>query len=121
MGGKAISATVTPSKQDVAWAAGIFEGEGWSGSNIGKAKAQLGASPQVKVQMTDLEPPERLFRLFGGGFHRKSRDTRAKKPVYCWSASGERARQFLRDIFPYLSPRRQSQAIYTLKVGYKIG
>src|SRR5690349_18640689 len=117
MGGKAIEATVVPTKEDIAWAAGIFEGEGWAGSNIGKAKAQLGASPQVKVQMTDIEPPERLFKLFGGGFHNRTSKPPRKPKVYIWSASGERARKFLHDVFPFLSPRRQSQAIFALKVG----
>lgn len=82
--------------RDIAWAAGIFEGEGTAGHWDGSTKVHV-------VQKGDWLPL-RLQALFGGGIYFKSKGRYA-----LWSLGGPRARGFLLTIFPFLSPRRREQ------------
>lgn len=85
--------------QDVAWAAGFFEGEG----SIGKRA--------VLAHQVNRWPLEKLERTFGGTIGAKPRSGRDnnQQPCWHWSIGGEQARLFVRLIYPYLSPRRQEQ------------
>lgn len=90
-------ATVTPSGRDIAWAAGIYEGEG----NVGVSDERY---IRVLVTQKDTWLLFRLQKLFGGRV-----SARDKRACHYWAASGPRARGFIYTIFPYLSPRRQNQ------------
>jgi hypothetical protein len=62
---------------DIAWAAGLFEGEGTIVDSTG--------SVQLRVKMTDLDVLEKLFDVFGvggiyGPYESGSRDGRVRKP-----------------------------------------
>lgn len=92
-----------PSVIDIAWAAGIFEGEGSISGSIG-----LG----VHVVQKDRWLLDRFARLFGGSVSRRaSENPRSGQPleVHHWRLSGVRAHGFALTVFSFLSPRRRAQ------------
>jgi hypothetical protein len=100
-----LDATKTPTALDVAWAAGIYEGEG-SCVVSGKGKKSFSASVSQK-------DPELLYRmrdLFGGGvkFYQNVGPGH-KFDCYHWVICGDRARAFLGAIYPHLTARRKAQ------------
>ena len=95
-----------PSLQDIAWAAGIYEGEGHA-----RFTGTLSNSTRVCVAQKDDWLLRRMQELFGGTIYRR-RAVSPKNPHACdfWYLSGSRARGFLMTIFTFLSPRRKTQA-----------
>jgi hypothetical protein len=94
-------ATKAPTAIDVAWAAGIYEGEGTCSTKRKGAKAF-----SVTVSQKD---PELLYRLrdwFGGSVICFSN---GKFDCHRWAVSGDRSRVFLACIYPFLTSRRKSQ------------
>lgn len=110
-----LEASEHPTVKDIAWAAGVYEGEGsvcgtWYTKKNGSRLFMI----QATVPQVDFWLPERLRQLFGGTI----RTIRRKEPrlgfknsqdYYTWNASGSRARGFLMTIYTLLSPRRQAQ------------
>ena len=77
----------------IAWAAGIYEGEGtFSGGR------------SVRVVQKDSWLIYRIAKLFGG-------TVSTERGYYTWTVTGERARGFLLTIFSFLSPRRRKQIL----------
>jgi hypothetical protein len=92
------SAAETPSALDIAWAAGIFEGEGYTG-----------LTNECSVVVISQKDPWLLLKLqrqFGGNVQNPNNGS----TCYRWGIYGARARGFLMTIFTYLSPRRRIQA-----------
>ena len=90
-----LEAVCRPSLLDIAWAAGIYEGEGSVQRNTGA----------VGICQKDKEILLRLTKLFGGSI-----SSCGNRPLFQWHISGARARGFLLTIFSFLSLRRK-QAI----------
>ena len=89
--------TGTPEESDVMFFAGFYEGEG---SACGQANGAI----IVQIPQKD---PEVLYRgrsLWGGSIRVPS-----GRDVSVWVMSGDRARLFLRAVYPYLSSRRKLQ------------
>lgn len=103
-----IRALEHPTLRDIAWAAGIYEGEGTAAKN-GKS------STSVSVKQKDDWILRRFQKLFGGrvcertyvrrGYGKDKTGTNST-----WVISGARARGFLMTIYTFLSPRRKAQA-----------
>jgi hypothetical protein len=97
-----LDATKVPTAIDIAWSAGIYEGEGCCrlcGGGIGKRGFM------VSVGQKD---PELLYRLrdwFGGSI----RDQGPKYDFRIWSIGGDRARIFMALIYGYMTARRKEQ------------
>lgn len=100
------AATEHPRFSDIAWAAGVYEGEGhcrWANGGT-----------YATVSQKDRWLCDRLKVLFGGSvyFHVR-KDNRAgfapESPIFTWTATGARSRGFLMTIYAFLSPRRQGQ------------
>lgn len=98
---KGLDATKVPTVLDIAWAAGIYEGEG-SCIATGHQKRSF----NVQVSQKDPELLYRLRDLFGGGV----------KPymnggfsIHHWTCCGDRGRAFIGAIYPYLTSRRKAQ------------
>ena len=105
----------SPSMSEVAWAAGIFEGEGWS-----RGSRQY-SGLMVAVGQKGRWLPDRLAELFGGsvlfeGIF-KSGPYRGRKRGYQWHIHGVRARGFLMTMYAFLSTRRQGQIRKILATG----
>ena len=92
-------ASKSPTTHDIAWAAGIYEGEGTTKANAG--------TQMVCVVQKDPWILYRFQEFFGGTVKHRPRH---KYPVYEWKINGTRARGFLYTIFTHLSPRRREQA-----------
>lgn len=98
-----------PSREDVAWAAGLFEGEG----NIsGYAKARRGF--RLALWMTDADVVKRFSDIvqvgsFGGPYNYPSAPN--SKPLYRWrTGSFEHGQYVLAMLWPYLGIRRKQRA-----------
>lgn len=88
-------ATQTPTVCDIAWAAGIFEGEGTCGD-----------LHQASVTQKDTWLLHRFKALFGGRVHMEYSNGCSR-----WVATGPRARGFLMTVFFLLSPKRKLQVL----------
>jgi hypothetical protein len=95
----------------VAWAAGIFEGEGCITSTNGRLT--------IRVTNTDEWVVRKVSRILGGTVYgpytSRSRDGFRRKPFWHWVADGEAAEDVLAELEPWLSERRLQRAeqIYT--------
>jgi len=83
--------TVKPSLLDIAWAAGVYEGEGTVNAR------------NISIAQKDKWILIRLRSLFGGSVYDYGNVCSA------WQVSGARARGFALTIFSFLSPRRRLQ------------
>ena len=100
-----------PSPEDLAWAAGFYEGEG---SVVRVPPENVCAS----IGQKDRWVLDRFSALFGGRIHQRRRSNRPSVLIpnppaisewYVWSVTGPRAKFLLGSIYPYLSPRRKAQ------------
>lgn len=90
-------ATESPSIIDIAWAAGIYEGEG----SVAKGR--------LSVHQADEWLVKRFQKLFGGTIsYTKSRNA-SDRGCFAWQVSGARARGVMFTLFSFLSPRRRMQ------------
>lgn len=88
-----------PTEAEIAWAAGIYEGEGCVAGTKGRT-----------IAVVSQKDPELLYRmreLFGGGITM----VRMGTPKYChtWKLYGDVARSFFVSIYPWLTTRRKGQ------------
>lgn len=98
-------------EKDIAWAAGLFEGEGCIGVYTRPDGRVVLA---VKVVMSDLDVLERLDKLFpskGGIKEKKELRKDTYKQCWCWGLyAKEDCVAFLKAVYPYLGTRRKSKA-----------
>lgn len=109
-----LEATKIPTAIDIAWAAGIYEGEGTC-RLCGRGKRSFALAVVQKE-------PEILIRLrdwFGGNISLPSPGH--KTSCHTWNACGDRARIFLALIYPFLSARRKLQADLTGALEFMAG
>lgn len=91
-----------PTIKDIAWAAGIYEGEG-------TCKATHG-SFGISVAQKDVWLVPRLRDLFGGAVAKHNfGGVNPDLELYQWTLYGARARGFAQTIYSFLSPRRRAQ------------
>jgi hypothetical protein len=110
-----LNATKTPTALDIAWAAGVYEGEGTIAAKPTtrkhKDKIYRSIADYLSVSQNDPEILYRLRDLFGGSVYRYVVYQRNPKglPIHRWTIHGQRARNFVDLIYPWLSTRRKSQ------------
>lgn len=116
--------TRRPTLIDIAWAAGIYEGEGSCSTN---ERLLSDGSPSVRLQCSvsqkDPELLHRLHALFGGNVydythtyrHRPHKDG-GSCVMFRWSLSGPRAHGFMLTIFSFLTERRKGQIRRALQI-----
>lgn len=86
--------------KELHWAAGFLEGEGSFCSHAKRAYVHS----KVNAVQKEMEPLERLQRLFGGTITKGP-----KSSVYIWSANGSLARGVAMTVFSLMSSRRKNQ------------
>lgn len=106
-------ATEHPTSLDIAWAAGLIEGEG--------SMAPAGGSSRVYLHQTDRWILDRFLALFGGTVEvtrpaGRSKDGFQRQDLHAWWITGARARGFLMTIYKFLSPKRKMQARRALRL-----
>lgn len=97
---------MTPSKIDVAWAAGLFEGEGCI-TQVGKIK-----SPRLKLQMTDFDVVRRFKKIVRCGNLCTTRFKNKKYKIQLVWYTGRKAvvAKVLEMLLPYFGMRRRRRA-----------
>ena len=114
-----LDAILKPTDLEIAWAAGIFEGEG--------SCCASGTGKRSFVVAVDQKDPELLYRLrdlFGGTVdeYENNRGTLANSfksfTIFRWAICGDRARIFLAAIYGYLTVRRKTQIDKTSAVRF---
>jgi hypothetical protein len=99
-----LAPTEHPNSLDIAWAAGIFEGEG---SCCLQRYGFFIALFQKERWLLD-----RLRALFGGSVndgYQGAGSFNAGEPIAHWQLSGARARGFVMTIYKFLSPHRKER------------
>lgn len=112
-------------REDVIWAAGLFEGEGWVGASVQRTRnghVQL----QLGLLMSDLDVVERWAAVFGWPHRvravapRPKPDVHATKPLWAVYIGGhERAQAALVAMYPWLGERRKAAALKALALKNK--
>ncbi len=90
---------------DLAWAAGVFDGEGcvsvirWE-QRKGDGPIYLNHVLTVTVVNTDIEMLKKLQKMFGGSIHCRSKRDDHPREIYSWQANSGK-RLFLETIRPF--------------------
>lgn len=98
---------VDSTNPEIAWAAGLFEGEG--------SITHVHGRTQLRIQMTDYEVLERFLEIIGAGkiygpYSRQERDSYTRKPRWIWVCDGPMVRTIFKTLAPWLSTRRRDRA-----------
>lgn len=104
-------------REDVAWAAGLFEGEG-SFSFARPGNGHIYGRAAATIAMTDDDVMRRFASIVGLGKVNGPRARREpeRKPMYWWSVTSfEQVQAVLAMFWPWLSERRRSQALHALR------
>jgi hypothetical protein len=93
-------------REKLAWAAGLFEGEGSFVAN------RLPVGPSATLSMADEDIVRRFAQVIGGGSVYCCPPRRPGwKPLFKWAISGHhRVQAVVAMLWPWLSPRRRAQA-----------
>jgi hypothetical protein len=96
-----VDPTRQPSDVDIAWIAGLYEGEGtcW---DTGKGQITCG------IYQKDPEILYWCLEMFGGSISQMRHRT-PDKVCNVWNLNGDNARVFLQVIYPFMSARRKVQ------------
>lgn len=91
---------MTLTDADVAYAAGLFDGEGCV--HIGQVSVPTGRRHREQVQIANTDPRPLLWlKDRFGGWIRSAQSASNWKPAFFWVASGKDGERFLRLIQPY--------------------
>lgn len=96
---------------DLAYAAGIIDGEGCIVGKRGTSRfrGQYTYNVSILVGMTDFEAVDWLFTTFGGYIYTYQYSNR--RPIRRWGKDGAACQEFLKLVLPYLKVKRdQAQA-----------
>jgi hypothetical protein len=92
-------------QSEVAWVAGIYEGEGSCWTTKGRAF-------HIAIVMTDFDVVRRLHLLVGVGTLKEGRHKDpTHKPYLTWSVGSRDGIDFLNTIMPWLGERRTAKAV----------
>jgi hypothetical protein len=106
--------TLSPNREDIIWAAGLFEGEGTILLGAPKTYAQ------VRLGMTDRDVVERFARIMGFGAIATYQGVNGvrgpRKPLILWRAGGyEKTQALVAAFWPWMGTRRRAQAVKALR------
>lgn len=96
-------------EEEIAWAAGLFEGEGCVSS-------EQNGSLVLMLKNTDHEVVDRFDQIvrYGtlyGPYRNSERDGHKRKPFWVWTVRGTDAYDAMQLLAPWLSKRRLSRAL----------
>jgi hypothetical protein len=94
---------VEMSELELAWAAGLFEGEGTI--SINKAHTKTLGMLRCMVGNTDKEIVDFFLQRWGGHWH-EVKASGHKRTAWKWSVAAKKAARFIADIAPYLRTTR---------------
>ena len=104
-------------KVDLAWSAGIFDGEGCVVLATRKYAHRTGYALRLTVANTDVRMLKRLKQIFKvGHLYTHKRKNVVRRDCWIWLLSGNNARNFLALVYPYLVTKR-AQAKLAIQSG----
>ena len=93
--------------KEIAWLAGLLEGEGCFGQALSNARGQRYLSPLVALNMTDRDIVEKARRLMRSSRIIVRKPTRANhKPIYRTYLNGANAIAVMMTVLPFMGERR---------------
>ena len=101
---------------DIAYIAGIVDGEGYVGfkrttPNVTNGRASGGYSETIQVRMVD-EPAIRfLAETLGGSYYREKPHCNNGRPLYCYQATNRSAAGIIKTLLPYLRVKSEQARI----------
>lgn len=93
------------SLNDLEWAAGFLEGEGYFSAPISPNGKK--AALQIQACQVQKWPLEKLTRLFGGKIIFDNRTHCKNRSIWRWYIAGPRAAGVMMTVFSLMSPKRQ--------------
>jgi hypothetical protein len=99
-----------PRETDLAYIAGIIDGEGYVGvkrSNPKKDTVSPAYHARIQVRMVDKPAIAFLANTLGGTFYKESPHVANGRPLYCYQASDATAERILRTLRPHLRVKAQ--------------
>jgi len=102
---------ILPHRMELAWAAGLFEGEGSIG--IVKNNRRNTTRSFACIGNTDHQIIDFFHQRWGGSMHVKKAGNN-QKPAYYWALTGTRAGWFVTDLLPYFKSRRNLDRTYLI-------
>jgi len=99
---------------DIAWLAGILEGEGSFWMSTNHVGGKVYRYPKVVVGMTDRDIIERVAGLIGGSVYDMPRQP-GRKAAFRAQVSGVKAAEWMRRLYPWLGERRRAKIDEILK------
>jgi hypothetical protein len=101
---------------EIAWAAGLFEGEGcFTVQRQRQYPPYVYVYPQASLGMTDEDMVRRFHAIVGvGNVSPMIVDKRGYKPMWRWQAYGEPVLGVIEMLGPYLGQRRRERALELL-------
>ena len=107
--------------KDIAWAAGIFEGEGWIGYYHQKGRIRKDGTPsspkgykypRLGISLTDLDVLQSFQSIIGGKIKGPYKNKNGKKPYWSWSlCSEDKVFGVCFLLYPYMGFRRKQKMI----------
>ena len=101
---------------ELAWAAGLIDGEGWIGIlRFKRMRSGYGYSGIISVGMTNVAPIHRLYEIFRCGTITTERQHKPHhKPKFNWDCRTNEVAAVLKQIYPYLCVKKE-QAKYVME------
>lgn len=95
---------------DIYWLAGLLEGEGCFCISKRHANGKTYPKIVISLDMTDLEPVEKVSKLFNRKIWKNNRlAEKGYKPSYRVISENNKAAAWMMTLFPLMSPRRQNK------------
>ena len=102
---------------DMAWAGGLFDGEGYITVHKAKRPKKTHKYVNLGLRMTDRDAVERFNAVFPGNLGSYP-GREHEKLVHRWTLSGKKALPVLQALLPYLCQRRRERAAEVLEEVY---
>lgn len=99
-----------PTKAEIAWAAGLFEGEGCARVRRDRRTHDY-ISPYVNLRMTDEGPVREFARIVGFGHINRRKNGSGlphHKDLWCWESGSKQDVPRMKILLPYLFSRRKA-------------
>ncbi len=93
---------------EIAWVAGLFEGEG----SFQSMQPKGCGIPRLTIHMSDKDVLERLAMLTGSDLRavRRRKATHAnRKPIWSWTLGTQKAVALMKQLYPHLGKRRRAR------------
>jgi hypothetical protein len=106
---------ISPSPQEIIWAAGLFEGEGSVFPERRKGGRREYVTPRMSLNTTDFDVIQRFHAIMGGKVHKEKKQRLEQKQQWKWSLWGYAAASRVLELWrPWLGERRIRQFEYTI-------